>query len=58
MPYDFLKHKISKEAGFLTSIYFTIEPTINSLAKNREREMFIINNQNDILFSRLADSKS
>ena len=58
MSYVFLKRKKSKETGFLTPLYFTTEPTINSLAKNREREMFIIDNQNGILFSRLADSKS
>jgi hypothetical protein len=58
MPYNFLKRKISKKTGFLTPIFFSTEPIINSLAKNREREKFIIDNQNGILFSRLADSKS
>ena len=58
IPYDFSKRKISQEAGFLTPLYFSTEPIINNLAKNREHEMFIIDNQNGILFSRLADSKS
>jgi len=57
MPYNFLKCKISKETGFLTPLYFTTGPIINSLAKKREREIPIINNQNGILFSRLEDSK-
>ncbi len=57
MSYVFLKRKKPKETGFLTPLYFTTEPTINSLDKNREREMFITDNQNGILFSRLADSK-